>query len=125
MSDEIVVEMLAERIARPDAADGFILDGFPRTLPQAIALDDLLGDEGLDSVVVFEIDEDEVIERMRSRGRADDTEETIRTRLRVYEEQTAPLVALYEDRGIVRRVDGEGEIEEITDRVLAALGVEA
>lgn len=122
VSDEIVIEMLADRIARPDAEDGFILDGFPRTLPQAIALDELLGEDGLDAVVVFEIAEEVVVGRMLARGRSDDNEETIRTRLRVYEEQTAPLVALYEGRGIVCRVDGEGEVPEITDRVLAVVG---
>lgn len=122
VSDDIVIEMLAERIARPDAADGYILDGFPRTLPQAEALDGLIGDDGLDAVVLFEVDEEEVVGRMLGRGRPDDTEETIRTRLRVYGEQTEPLIALYDSRGIVRRVDAVGDIDAITDRVLEALG---
>ena len=121
VSDDIVIEMLQERIAKPDAADGYILDGFPRTVPQAEALDAFLGDDGLDAVVLFEIDTDEVVTRMLERGRADDTEETIRTRLEVYTEQTKPLIGRYEERGLVRRVDAEGEIEEITDRVLSAL----
>lgn len=121
VSDDIVIEMLQQRIAKPDASDGYILDGFPRTVPQAEALDAFLGDDGLDAVVLFEIDTDEVVTRMLERGRADDTEETIRTRLEVYTEQTKPLIGRYEDRGLVRRVDAEGEIEEITDRVLSAL----
>ncbi|MEX2279105.1 MAG: adenylate kinase [Acidimicrobiia bacterium] len=121
VSDGIVIEMLEARIALPDAADGYILDGFPRTVPQAEALDDFLGDTGLDAVVLFEIDTDEVVTRMLERGRADDTEETIRTRLEVYREQTEPLIGRYEERGLVRRVDAEGDIEEITTRVLSAL----
>lgn len=122
VSDDVVVEMLGNRIAEPDATAGFILDGFPRTAGQVAALDSLLGDDGLDRVVVFEVDEDELVARMLSRGRADDTEETIRNRFRVYEQQTAPLIALYEDRGRVVRVDGMGGIEQITDRVLDAIG---
>lgn len=121
VSDGIVIEMLEARIAQPDAADGYILDGFPRTVPQAEALDDFLGDTGLDAVVLFEIDTDEVVTRMLERGRADDTEETIRTRLEVYREQTEPLIGRYEERGLVRRVDAEGDIDEITTRVLSAL----
>lgn len=122
VSDGIVIEMLEGRLAKPDAARGYILDGFPRTLPQAEALDVFLGDHGLDAVVLFEVDEDEVVGRMLSRGRADDTEETIRTRLDVYRAQTEPLVDLFDRRGIIRRVDAMGEIEEITDRVLDTLG---
>ena len=123
VSDEIVIEMLEARIAEDDARDGYILDGFPRTVPQAEALDEFLGHDGLDAVVLFEIDTDEVVSRMLERGRADDTEETIRTRLEVYSEQTQPLIGRYEQRGLVRRVDAEGDIEVITERVLAALEV--
>ncbi len=122
VSDEIVIEMLEDRLAKPDATAGYILDGFPRTLPQAEALDAFLGEAGLDAVVLFEVDEDEVVGRMLARGRADDTEDTIRTRLDVYRGQTEPLIELYDGRGIVRRVDAMGEIEEITDRVLDQLG---
>jgi adenylate kinase len=122
VSDDIVIEMLQGRISQPDAAGGYILDGFPRTLPQAQALDGFLGADGLDAVVLFEVDEDEVVGRMLSRGRADDTEDTIRTRLSVYREQTEPLVELYEGRGLIRRVDAMGDIEDITNRVLETLG---
>jgi adenylate kinase len=121
VSDDIVIEMLADRIGEDDAEKGFILDGFPRTLPQVRALDELLGADGLDAVVLFEIDEDEVVDRMLARGRADDTEDTIRTRLAVYREQTEPLIDLYDARNAVRRVDAEGEIDEVTPRVVEAL----
>jgi adenylate kinase len=119
--DEITVAMLGERIAEDDARDGFILDGFPRTLPQVSALDSLIGEDGLDRVVLFEVDEDELAQRMLSRGRADDTEETIRNRFAVYREQTQPLIDLYRDRDIVVEVDGMGDMDEITERVLAAV----
>jgi adenylate kinase len=121
VSDDIVIEMLEARIAEDDARDGYILDGFPRTVAQAEALDEFLGGDGLDAVVLFEIDTDEVVHRMLERGRADDTEETIRTRLEVYSEQTEPLIGRYDERGLVRRVDAEGDIADITKRVLATL----
>jgi adenylate kinase len=121
VSDDIVIEMLQGRISEPDAENGYILDGFPRTTAQAEALDDFLGEDGLDRVVLFEVDEDQVVQRMLDRGRADDTEETIRTRLEVYREQTEPLIALYHSRGIVTHIDASGSIEDITSRVLASL----
>lgn len=121
VSDDIVIEMLEGRIGRPDATDGYILDGFPRTPTQAESLDRLLGDDGLDAVVLFEVDEDEVVERMLSRGRADDTEETIRTRLEVYRDQTEPLIELYDGRNLIHRVNAMGEIDSISERVLEEL----
>ena len=120
--DEITVAMLANRLREPDAADGYILDGFPRTAVQVESLDNLIGVDGLDQVVVFEVDEDELADRMMSRGRADDTEETIRNRFKVYHEQTQPLLDIYESRGLTVPVNGMGEIEEITERVLTSLG---
>lgn len=122
VSDEIVIEMLEERIGRPDAAGGYILDGFPRTLAQAEALDAHLGDKGLDGVILLEVAEEELVQRMMSRGRADDTEASILNRLRVYADQTAPLIDLYATRGLVNPVDGVGSPEEITARILRALG---
>ena len=119
--DDLTVAMLAERLAEPDAKPGYILDGFPRTGPQVEALDQLIGPEGLDKVVLFEVDEDALADRMLSRGRADDTEETIRNRFKIYEEQTAPLIETYGDRGLVVTVDGIGEVTEVTDRVLEAV----
>lgn len=120
--DSVTVEMLAERISRDDARDGFILDGFPRTPAQVEALDGLIGEDGLDRVVLFVVDEDAITERLLARGRADDTEETIRNRFKVYHEQTAPIVAVYRERGIVVEVDGMGDVDQITDRVIAAIG---
>lgn len=119
--DGITVAMLSERIFEDDAEGGFILDGFPRTVTQAGSLDRLLGDEGLDKVVVFEVDEDELTERLLSRGRDDDNEETIRNRFKIYIEQTQPLIDIYESRGITVYVDGIGELEEVTDRILSKL----
>jgi adenylate kinase len=120
--DEITVEMLRERLAEPDAATGYILDGFPRTAGQVAALDGLIGSDGLDSVVVFDVDEDALVERLLGRGRADDTEDTIRNRFKVYQEQTAPLLDIYENRRIVVTVDGLGDIDDVTERILQVLG---
>lgn len=119
--DSIVIEMLENRIAEPDAADGYILDGFPRTRPQAEALDASLGDDGLDHVVVLEVGTDELVSRILARGRADDTEDAVRTRLAVYDRDTEPLIEFYEPRGVVRRIDGVGEIDDITAEILSAL----
>lgn len=120
--DEITVAMLEQRFARPDADRGFILDGFPRTQGQVASLDALLGEEGLDLVVVFKVDEDELVSRMLSRGRADDTAETIRNRFRVYHEQTQPLIDVYSERGLTETVDGIGDVEEVTERILSVIG---
>lgn len=120
--DEITVRMLEERINRPDASSGFILDGFPRTPGQVDSLDSLIGEDGLDQVVVFEVDFDELTERMLARGRADDTDETIRNRFDIYRDQTKPLLDIYDERGITVRVNGIGDIEEVTNRVIDAIG---
>ena len=119
--DEITVAMLAERIREPDATEGYILDGFPRTPGQVEALDDLIGIEGLDVVVVLDVDEDELTRRLLARGRKDDAEETMSNRFAIYSAETAPLLEVYADRGITTRVDGMGDLEEITDRILDAL----
>jgi adenylate kinase len=119
--DEVTVAMLSERISQDDARDGFILDGFPRTEAQVASLDELLGDEGLDKVVVFDVDEDELTERLLSRGRVDDNEETIRNRFKIYLEQTQPLIDIYRGRGLTVPVDGIGEMEEVTERILGEL----
>ena len=119
--DEITVAMLKERIAEPDAVGGYILDGFPRTVPQVQALDELIGRGGLDYVVVFEVIEDELTDRMLSRGRDDDTEETIGNRFKVYSDQTQPLLDVYEARGLTVSVSGMGEMDEITDRIVEVL----
>ena len=119
--DEITVAMLKQRIGAPDAAGGYILDGFPRTVVQVSSLDDLIGEDGLDTVVVFEVDETELVKRMLSRGRADDTWETIRNRFKVYLDQTQPLIDIYDNRGITITVDGSGEMDEVTDRIVDVL----
>ena len=119
--DEITVEMLRERIALPDASSGFILDGFPRTSGQVEALDSLIGSQGLDQVVVLAVDEDALVDRLLARGRVDDTEDTVRNRFKVYQEQTQPLLDIYRGRGVVVEVDGMGEVDEVTERILAAL----
>ena len=126
VSDEIVIAMVDDRLSQPDAACGFLLDGFPRTVAQAEALDDLLGDQRpLEAVISLEVIEDEVVQRLLDRaakeGRADDNEETIRNRMQVYRDQTEPLIAYYAEAGIVRPVDGMGAIEEIFGRIAAVL----
>ena len=116
--DAVTVEMLMGRLVLPDAAGGYILDGFPRTIPQARALDEAIGESTLDAAVVLSAPAHVLVERMLDRGRADDTEASVRNRLVVYEKETSPLVDFYQERGIVLRVGGTGEIEEITDRIL-------
>jgi len=119
---DVTARMVKSRLAESDAANGFLLDGFPRTVEQADILTDLLSENGqqLDGVLNFNIAEDVVVERMLARGRADDNEETIRTRLGVYRDETAPLIDHYGDAIIT--IEAEGEFEEINDRAMAALG---
>src|SRR5690606_17682044 len=112
--DEITNAIVRDRLAQEDAAPGFLLDGYPRTTGQVEALDEMLGDAGhaLDAVIELTVDTDEVVQRLLARaqeqGRADDTEEVIRERMRLYAEETAPLAAVYADRGLLHRVDGMG-----------------
>lgn len=115
-------DMVAERIAEGDAAEGFLLDGYPRSVEQADALKELLGKNGLeiDAVLEFAIDDDTVVERMLARGRADDTEDVIRHRMDVYRSETAPLLDYYS--GKVVKIDAVGEVNEISDRAMKALG---
>lgn len=119
---DVTARMVASRLAESDAAEGFLLDGFPRTVEQADILANLLSEAGqaLDGVVNYQVSEDVVVERMLSRGRADDNEETIRTRLGVYRDETAPLIDHYGDKII--NIEAEGEVEEINARTLKALG---
>lgn len=115
---DVTARMVESRLAEDDAKAGFLLDGFPRTVEQAEILKGLLANEGaqLDGVLNFKVSEDVVVERMLARGRADDTEETIRTRLEVYREETEPLIEHYADDLIP--VDAEGTVEEINERAL-------
>ncbi|MBE7324960.1 adenylate kinase [Nocardioides sp. Y6] len=125
--DEVTNSMVRNRIAEEDARGGFLLDGYPRTVAQVAELDGMLADAGLelDAAVVLTVDRDVIVERLLHRatieGRADDTEEVIRRRQEVYEEQTAPLVDLYRGRGLLVEVDGLGEVDEVTQRVFAAI----
>lgn len=125
--DELTDELVRARLAEPDAAEGFLLDGYPRNLAQVDALDAILADAGraLDVVVEITADAEVVVERLLKRaqieGRVDDTEDVIRHRLDVYADQTAPLSGVYAERGLLVRVDGLGEIDEVTDRLLAAV----
>ncbi|PFG27211.1 adenylate kinase [Corynebacterium renale] len=118
---DVTARMVEDRLAQEDAADGFLLDGFPRTVEQAEILKEMLAkhDQKLDGVLNFSVDEDTVVERMLARGRADDNEDTIRTRLQVYRDETAPVIDHYGDAIIT--IDAVGEIEEINQRALKAL----
>lgn len=121
--DELILGMVRERLTDGTAEGGCILDGYPRNRAQAESLERVLGEIGREiaCVVDLEVPEDELVRRIagraRDEGRADDTEETVRNRLRVYQEQTEPLVAYYRERGVLREVDGTGEIEEIAERI--------
>jgi adenylate kinase len=127
VSDEITNEIVQDRLARPDCQGGFLLDGYPRTLQQVGTLDDHLAETGrpLDAVISLLADTDEVVVRLLRRaaidGRSDDNEETIRVRLQVYAEQTEPLLEVYRSRGLLVEVDGLGEVDEVSERVFAAL----
>lgn len=119
---EVTNRMVEARIAEPDATEGFLLDGYPRSAAQADALKEMLGEAGhsLDAVLEFKVDDDTVVKRMLARGREDDTEDVIRNRMSVYRSETAPLLEYY--AGEVKSIDAVGEVEEINARALAALG---
>jgi adenylate kinase len=125
--DEVVIGVVRDRLAEPDAAEGFLLDGYPRTLPQVDALDAMLAEDGhaLDAVLELTVDEDAVVQRLIKRaeieGRSDDTEQVIRERQAIYRKETAPLAALYGQRGLLVQVDGMGEVDEVTARIEHAL----
>ena len=125
VSDELVTALVVERIARDDAACGYLLDGFPRNAPQAKALVEAAGEDVLDAVVLLEVDDDQIVARLLARaadqGRADDTEDVIRRRLEVYREQTEPLAAHYREAGLLCEIEGVGTIEEVLARVVFGL----
>jgi len=128
VSDEIVLGMLEERLAQPDTQPGFILDGYPRNLAQADALDGLLGRIGqpLDAVLKLNVPDMDIVKRtvirFKAEGRADDNPDTVRKRLQVYAAQTAPVAGYYAQRGLLAEIDGVGAIDDIAARLLAALG---
>lgn len=129
--DDLISDMIEERLSRADVANGFILDGYPRNLAQAKSLDALLGRMGqpVDEAILIDLDAERIIKRIAKRakeeGRADDTEETVRNRLQVYAEQTAPVADYYAERGLLTKVLGEGGVDEIFQRLVSILNLGA
>jgi len=126
--DEVIIDMVLDRVGEGDCADGFVLDGFPRTVPQAEALERRLEEFGrpLDAVVSFEISEDELRDRLAGRAeeqdRAEDEDEgAIRRRLELFDRETEPLLDFYQDRGLLVRVQAKGDLDDVTERIAAAL----
>ena len=125
--DSVTNLMVRHRIDEPDAEKGFLLDGYPRTLAQVDELDGMIEHTGhrLDAVVVLTVDPEELVRRLTARaqseGRSDDTEDVIRRRQEVYTEQTEPLIEDYRGRGLLREVDGIGEVDEVSNRILDSL----
>ena len=127
--DSLVVGIVGQRIAEPDARNGFILDGFPRTVPQAAALDRMLAGKGLslDAVIELRVNEEALLKRIESRVaemtvrgealRDDDNPEVLRTRLKAYREETAPLIAHYRQQGVLRTINGMAPIAEVTEAI--------
>ncbi len=122
--DDVLLNMMSDRLAQDDCINGYCLDGFPRTISQAEGLEHILSElnQSLDAVVSFAADEEELINRLELRGtssgRSDDTPEIIRQRLQVYRKQTEPLIEFYEKLNLVKTIDGVGEIDDITERIL-------
>jgi len=129
--DDIMSDMIEERLSREDVANGFILDGYPRTVTQAKSLDVMLErlHKPVQEAIHIDVDPELIIERIAKRaleeGRSDDAEETVRNRMRVYAEQTAPVADYYEDHGLLTRILGDGDIDEILQRILSVLKVNA
>jgi adenylate kinase len=125
--DSVTNLMVRHRIDEPDAEKGFLLDGYPRTLAQVDELDGMIKHTGhrLDAVIVLTVDPDELVRRLTARaqseGRSDDTEDVIRRRQEIYTEQTEPLIEVYRGRGLLHEVDGIGEVDEVTTRILDSL----
>lgn len=128
--DGHMVEMIKNRISEPDCAKGFILDGFPRTVDQAEALDQMLAENqmGLDLIIEMQVDEDELFNRLQTRiaeagenARSDDNEETFRNRLKVYHDLTAPILPYYKAKGMVQVVDGMASIEDVAEQIDALI----
>lgn len=127
VSDELTLQVVHDRLAQPDAEKGWLLDGFPRTVGQVIALDNDLARDGrkVDAVISLTADEDAVVDRLLKRaaieGREDDNEETIRHRMTVYANETGPLLDIYRGRGVLVEVDGLGTVDDVADRIFTAL----
>ena len=122
VSDDIMIGIVRDRLGRADVADrGFLLDGFPRTPAQAGALLDIVGDGGLAAAVNIDVPVAEVTTRMLARAREDDTDEAIARRLSLYEQETAPLIDFFIERGLYERVDGVGDEDEVFDRLVEVI----
>jgi adenylate kinase len=127
VSDDVTNAIVEDRLAQDDCARGFLLDGYPRTLAQVEALDGMLASHGatLDHVLELTVDDDAVVARLlkraESEGRADDTEEVIRERMAIYHRETKPLSDTYRAHGLLVEVDGLGQVDEVTTRILTAL----
>jgi adenylate kinase len=124
VDDATMADVVRERLAKPDAGRGYLLDGYPRTLAQAETLAGILRDaaQELDAVLLVDVPEDELVRRALLRGRGDDKEDVIRERLRVYREKTAPLIGYYRERGLLREIDGNRPIEDVTAGMLGLFG---
>jgi adenylate kinase len=122
--DDLILDLIAERLQQPDAREGYLLDGFPRTIAQAEGLDAMLQRQQtpLDAVLELQVPEEELFQRLAGRGRADDKPEVIRQRLVAYRKQTEPLLAYYGAKGLLRSIDGLGTVEQVFERARAALG---
>ncbi len=131
VSDEILLGMLEDRLSRPDVSGGFILDGYPRNLAQADALGQLLARIGqpMDHAVQLDVDTDLLVERIAGRakeqGRVDDSPESVRNRLNVYNQVTAPVVDYYRQRGMLKVVHGEGSMDDVFNRIVESISVGA
>ncbi len=122
--DELVIGIVEERLKEPDCTKGFLLDGFPRTIPQAEALAKALEKHGkrIEQVVSLEVPDEVIHERMKGRGRADDSPETVQKRLDVFRQQTSPLKAHYEKAGLLRTINGVGSLDEIYSAIRKSIG---
>jgi adenylate kinase len=122
--DELVIGIVEERLKEPDCSKGFLLDGFPRTIPQAEALAKALEKHGkrIEHVVSLEVPDEVIHERMKGRGRADDSPETVQKRLDVFRQQTSPLKAHYEKAGLLRTINGVGSLDEIYSAIRKSIG---
>lgn len=133
MPDELMIKMISQRVDQPDCKNGFILDGFPRTVPQAQALDELLAEKGLklDAVIEVKVADEVLVDRIKTRisqsesARSDDNVETLKKRLQVYHEQTAPILPYYGGKGTLKTVDGMQPIDDVTQQIEAILNAAA
>ena len=121
VSDDLILGIVDERLAQPDAENGFLLDGFPRTDAQAQGLVAMLAPQGIDIAIDIEVPDDVVTQRMLARGRDDDTPEAIQRRLQLYQEETAPLLDFFSLRGVLAAVDGLGTEQEVQSRIVSAI----